>query len=179
MLALGAACAETHGTDDGGAGLDALASPCSSPTECVLTPASCCGTCGLPTPGDMLAVRTDQLEATRTAACGPGPIACPACAGQPDPYLLATCAAGSCAARNLHVESLTACSADADCTLAASTCCACGVIAMDAAIAFNPANGSLAALICDPRADCPPCVPTFTGLAAACSAGRCTVVAAP
>jgi len=148
---------------------------CVSPTECSVVPVTCCGRCGTATSTDMIAVRNDEANAWRNAVCGGGPIACPDCAAMPDPYLVATCEAGNCLARDLHLDALTQCTADADCTLAPATCCACGAIGLGAAIAFNPAHGSLAPLICDPRADCPPCVPTFTGIAARCSAGRCIV----
>lgn len=149
---------------------------CVSPTECSVVPVSCCGQCGSATSGDLIAVRTDEASAWRTTACGGGPFACPECATMQDPYLVATCTLGNCAARDLHVDPLTECTTDADCTLAPATCCACGEIGLGAAIAYNPAAGSLAQLICDPRADCPPCVPTFTGIEARCDAGRCAVM---
>lgn len=152
---------------------------CVSPTDCSVVPVTCCGTCGTATSGDMIAVRNDEASAWRDAVCGGGPIACPDCAAMPDPFLVATCEAGNCLARDLHLDALTQCATDTDCTLAPATCCACGVIGFGAAIAFNPTRGSLASLICDPRADCPPCVPTFTGIAAHCVTGHCVVAPTP
>ena len=150
---------------------------CSSPTECVVAPRSCCGQCGVATESDLVGLAVAQAGAYRAAVCAG--MACPACAGRPDPYLVATCAMGACAARDLHTDPLTACAADGDCVLAPATCCGCGVIGAGQAIAYNPAHGSLGDVICDPGMSCPPCVPTYTGIAARCTSGQCTVVASP
>jgi hypothetical protein len=147
---------------------------CDVPSSCVLLPESCCGRCGAATPDDMIAVHVDRVMENRSMACA-DPVACPECFAETDPYLLATCRAGACVALNLHVEDLTLCNTATDCVLGPRTCCDCGVLGVDQAIAFNPARGSLGALTCDPDADCPPCVPSFDGIEAVCDAGRCVV----
>lgn len=148
---------------------------CAGPSECQLLPESCCGTCGAPTPGDMIAVHRARVAENRASACA-DPVACPECFMPTDPYLVATCRAGECEAVDLHQDALTTCSADAECTLAAATCCACGELGAGETIAYNPARGSLADVICDPEIACPPCVPFFEGVEARCQGGRCAVV---
>lgn len=152
---------------------------CVAATDCTLLPQSCCGSCGAPTPGDMVAVPNDRVDEQRAAACGEGAV-CPGCFMEPDPFLLATCDAGRCQAIDLHADDLTLCTSDADCQLAPRVCCGCGVLGAREVIAFNPERGSYGELVCDPRADCPPCVPTYEGVEAGCDAGRCVVrVSAP
>ena len=43
-------------------------------------------------------------------------------------------------------------------------------------VAFNPDRGSYAGLVCDPAADCAPCVPILDGLRAECVSGQCSVI---
>lgn len=148
---------------------------CDGPSGCTLRPASCCGSCGVATPTDMIALPDDQVSAYVDVVCED--VGCPECAGMPDPYLLATCQAGTCTAVDLHAHPLTACDEASDCQLAPSECCGCGLRTAEGSIAFNPAGGSLGTLYCDPDADCPPCVPDFSMVAAECVSGRCVVVA--
>jgi hypothetical protein len=147
---------------------------CDAPSSCVLLPESCCGICGAATPADMIAVHVDRAMENRAITCA-DPIACPECFMETDPYLVATCEGGACVARDLHVEELTACATDADCTLAPRRCCDCGDLGPFEAVAFNPSRGSFAALVCDPGADCPPCALAFSMIRVACDAGHCAV----
>ena len=152
-------------------------SACDVPSVCALRARSCCGSCGEPTATDMIAVRTDEVDAYGALVC-PTPVACPACAGMPDPFLLATCntsglGAGHCVALDLHAAPLTECAIDSDCTLGPRRCCACGALTQLDAVAYNPSRGSLGALVCDPDMTCPPCAPDFGALLALCDAGRC------
>jgi hypothetical protein len=167
-------CSDSHGTDDGGGDDAGPALSCEGANDCVLRPASCCGSCGAPTPDDMVALQTSEVDDYVERVCADVG-GCPECFMAPDPYLVATCEMATCTAKNLHEEPLTVCDTDADCVLAATPCCTCGEIGSDSAIAFNPDRGSIGSLICDPRADCPPCVPTFVGIEAGCDAGRCVV----
>jgi hypothetical protein len=123
----------------------------------------------------MIALSTSEVAGYVATVCMD--VGCPECAREPDPYLLATCNAFECVAVNLHADPLTECATTADCTLAPAECCACGLLGAGQVIAFNPANGSIGSLTCDPDADCPPCVPDFGTLAAVCNAGRCEVQA--
>lgn len=176
-------CTESHTpATDAGVEPDMLTIPpsltaCDVPSVCAVRSRSCCGSCGEPTPTDLVAVRADRLGDYAELACPPV-AACPACAGRPDPYLLATCdtsgpGTGHCVAVDLHSSPLTECVVDGDCMLGPRTCCACGTVTDTEAIAFNLEHGSLRALVCDPDVTCPPCLPDFGMLLALCESGRC------
>ena len=123
----------------------------------------------------MVAVADDEVEANRTRACR-DTVGCPTCFIEQDPFLLAVCSAGECEARNLRADPLTSCTNRDECQLAPRECCACGVLGRAEVVAFNPARGSYAALVCDPAAECPPCVPILDGLRAECVSGHCSVI---
>ncbi len=130
-------------------------SSCAAPADCVVVPMSCCGSCGAATPDDMIGVSRDAQDRYRSVACEGGMI-CPACAQEQDPALIATCAGGSCLAIDLHTSALTACTSDADCVLRPADCCGCDY----SFIAIGSASeDEYRTLVCDPRADCPPCGP--------------------
>ena len=175
-LALGGlGCAQSHGAfDDGGARDTGVGGACTAATDCTLLSASCCGSCGAATAADMIAVPNDEVEANRARACRGG-VGCPACFMEQDAFLLAVCTTGSCEALNLRADDLTGCATDDDCQLAPRDCCGCGLLGRSEVVAFNPARGSYSQLVCDPRADCPPCVPTLDGLRAQCVSGHCDV----
>lgn len=181
LLALALAslgCAQSHASlSDGGARDSSGGGACSTASDCTLLPASCCGSCGAATASDMTAVPNDEVEDNRARACRGG-MGCPECFMEQDAFLLAVCAAGTCEARNLRADALTECAVDDDCQLAPRDCCACGVLGRSEVVAFNPARGSYAELVCDPRADCPPCVPFLDGLRAQCVSGHCDVTEA-
>ncbi len=173
--------------DGGGAPIDASArdaasadagttGSCDVPSQCRLRPESCCGSCGAATPTDMIALPVSEVAAYEARVCMD--VGCPECARPTDPYLLATCRARRCVAIDLHVDPLTSCTRDEECTLAPAVCCACGVLGPEETISYNPARGSLGSLHCDPDADCPPCAPVFDGLAPVCRGGRCEVAVA-
>jgi hypothetical protein len=169
-------CAQSHDAlGDGGRRDSAGGGACSVSSDCTLLPETCCGSCGAATATDMVAVADDDVEANRTRACR-DTVACPTCFMEQDPFLLAVCSAGECEARNLRVDPLTSCTNSDECQLAPRECCACGVLSRAEVVAFNPARGSYADLVCDPRAECPPCVPILDGLRAECVSGHCSVV---
>jgi hypothetical protein len=155
-----------------------IASTCTTRSDCAVAPVTCCGDCGVARSGDAIALATSQLGSWHTAACRGGE-ACPRCAGRIDPMLIATCEAASCRLHDLHTEAIGACTTDTDCALAPATCCDCGALGAGAVVAFNPAHGDIGAITCDAGTACPPCVPTFTGVAAQCMGGHCEVVATP
>lgn len=168
----GTAADAAPGTDGGALG-DGGTGECARPSDCALRARSCCGHCGVPSSSDLIALPTTSLDAYATRVCAG--VACPECAAMPDPSLFATCSAGACAPVDLHGDPLAVCTQDTDCVLAVPQCCACGAIGLDQAVAYNPAHGSLAALVCDPGVDCPPCVPDFGALRAICDGGHCAV----
>lgn len=167
---------------DAGSPLDAGGPPawqaCTSPSECVVSPASCCGSCGAARPGDMIGVHRDHQSDYSTIACAGGG-ACPGCFAQQDPALVATCSSGICEAVDLGATRATECAIDDDCNLAVPQCCACGTMDPWQVISLASAHASdLYTLICDPGLDCGACPgpPEFpAGLTAGCDAGRCIV----
>lgn len=169
-------CAQSHEVlGDGGGRDSAGGGACAVASDCTLLPESCCGSCGVATATDMVAVAGEDVDANRTRACR-DTVGCPTCFIQQDPFLLAVCSAGECEARDLRVDTLTSCTGSEECQLAPRECCACGVLSLAEVVAFNPARGSYADLVCDPRAECPPCVPILDGLRAECVSGHCSVI---
>lgn len=144
---------------------------CTSPTDCVLVPRSCCGACGEPSRTDSIALHRDDVNAFRNGVCGDD-VGCPACAGQPDPTLLASCVSGQCAVIDLYVHPSTECMRDDDCRVRAIDCCECGA---------DTSPGRLIAvsrgydeLVCDPMSACPECAPVYPDTVfALCNDGHC------
>lgn len=169
------ACSGSHtGGDD--AGSTERFDECEVPTDCVVVPESCCGSCGAAARGDAVAVHTARAGDYRRSACDPVGGDCPACFMEPDPTLVATCEAGRCVVVDLQEHPSTECAAAADCRVRAVECCECGatitpstVVAVSDPAAFEP-------LVCDPGTGCPECAPTYPDdLVPACEAGRCVV----
>jgi hypothetical protein len=160
-------------------GLDAPAPPdvlltgCDVNSQCVIRAESCCGSCGAATADDWIALNVADLDDYSAAVCVG--IGCPECARPDDPWLVASCSMGDCVGTDLRLSPLTECAAASDCVLGPRQCCDCGLLGELSTIAYNPARGSPYGLICDPDIICPPCVPTFDGLAADCVGGRCVV----
>jgi len=175
-------CSDSHGAGGDGGGEDAGGTSgldlCETPDDCVVVPASCCGTCGEPTRGDAVALNRASASTYRDMACGDD-FACPACAGMPDPTLLATCEANRCVVVDLQAHVSTECGSDADCRVRTADCCECGgatdpasmvAIAIDDAAAFE-------ALVCGGDFGCPECAPAYpASYSAVCDAGRCRFV---
>lgn len=163
-----------------GAGGTAGLAACGRTSECVVVPESCCGTCGMATAGDAIAVAAAKANEHRTAACaGQGGGGCPLCAGQEDPTLLATCRSGECALVVLTTDPITECSASTDCRLRTSDCCECGGDTSVAGLIAVRADSesTYAEMACDDGQGCPECAPQYPAEASAqCLVGRCTVV---
>jgi len=137
---------------------------CTFSDNCVVQPASCCGLCGAATAEDMVGVNRDFLSEQRDEACGGGE-ACPGCAQQPDPDLVATCQVGVCVAESLRFHDARAdCDTDDDCVLRTTTCCpTCGEADPSEIVAVNRERSyELTALFCDGAdVNCAECVSTF------------------
>jgi len=174
------ACTDSHGPEEDGGGADFTA--CTASSECIVVPASCCGSCGAATRGDAIAVSTSRASAYSTSVCPDG-AACPACFMEQDPTLVATCEAGHCALVDVLTEPYAACTDDADCKLRSSDCCECGGDVSSAGLISIRADGEGAYMdtVCDEGASepCPECAPTYPAdAAAACdvAAGHCHVL---
>ncbi len=169
------------GLADAGAAAAAGWSACTTTSECVVRPGTCCGSCGAATRGDAVGVNRKAAEAHLQQACASGE-GCDLCFMPDDPTLVATCSTGSCRVVDLLALPLTACSTDADCRIRTSDCCECGGSAeADSLIAVRVGSEpELVKILCDPMALCDDCDPGYPEYArAACHAGRCTVTGSP
>ena len=166
---------------------DAPFGECRTPTDCVLLPESCCGSCGQPSRTDIDSVPRSGADAQRAMACA-DPVPCPACEGQPDPTLLPDCSMSSCTVLDLNPPvgpppGLSACEEDTDCIIRAASCCECGAtITEETVVAINlEIRGGYDPFVCEPGTGCPECAPVYPdNLVARClgdgAAARCTVV---
>ena len=150
-------------------------SACSAPSDCVVIPASCCGSCGAATREDSVAVNKQSASVYQAWTCGED-TACPGCYMPTDANLVATCSAGKCAVVDLLASKATECTDSSECRLRTNQCCECGG-AQDAEhlIAVSDSS-SLERVVCDPDVGCPECAPPPPDYAeAVCDDGRCTV----
>lgn len=134
---------------------------CSMAGMCAIVPASCCGSCGVATKTDQIAIPRDKSGEYRTRACtsDAGAIGCPACAGFPDPELQAFCISGGCAPIFVPTDPISACTKDDDCVLVTGQCCG-GCDSERSLVAIAKGKESeFMSQICDPRIDCAPCPP--------------------
>ena len=158
LAGLLSACTESHSPGDAGPS-DVDGGMCTV-EDCVLTSRACCGVCGAPTADDVIALRPGEVDAHRLDVCGPDSVACPACATQPNPFLVPVCADLGCAVRDLGRagDPATACTTDAGCVIRSAACCECGGGAPYLALAVDRA-ADYAALVCPPGTACPECAP--------------------
>jgi hypothetical protein len=160
---------------------------CEENSECILTPASCCGTCEPSTLESWLALNAANVNAYREAQmCDL--VGCPAIYCPPPPpteatstYFTAVCEAGRCKAIDLRTTPVTECKSPSDCSLRHGVrCCeSCGNTDEDV-VALSDEE-ALLELVCPTEpAACPPCVPQEPqGYVASCDANRCVVEEAP
>ncbi|HJL15282.1 MAG TPA: hypothetical protein RMH99_06490 [Sandaracinaceae bacterium LLY-WYZ-13_1] len=170
-------CGESHdlGDEDAGPDVGDLAA-CEVPSDCVVVPESCCGSCGAATRGDAIAVHRDRTGDWRGMACGDD-MGCPACFMQQDPTLVATCEAGHCAVVDLQTHPATECASADDCRVRAAECCECGATVEPGTLIAISDEGAFGPLVCDPGMGCPECLPMYPPeVSAACEAGRCVAV---
>ncbi len=160
-------------------------SACETPSDCVITPASCCGACGQASADDRVAVHRDRLADYRARACQ-GDVQCDACFGPADPYLVATClqtgGGGQCAPIDLRATRATDCTRDTHCKVRLNTCCGCGVATADNVVALNSvAANQLDAQLCDSGEQCQECtqIPDLAGYGASCDQGQCVLITPP
>ncbi len=169
LAVFAAGCAAAPPVASYGSGKQAASTHCTAASECELVPRSCCGTCGVPTSGDVRAV----LSATyrRPSRCTGG--ACPRCHADPDPRLVATCTrAGECAVLDLTRSPLTTCDTDAQCVVVARQCCDCG--AHEWVAVRGSAADSYRERVCSAVQACPECVTPAVGTAV-CREHHCEI----
>jgi hypothetical protein len=132
----------------------------------------------VPARGDVISLNVNALGAYTESVCGVD-YGCPACAGQADPTLVATCTAGKCDVVDLTTSPLTACATDTACVVRTIACCECGgPMDQGSLIALNhDMAAQYAALVCDANSSCPDCAPIYPPEAlAVCDSGRCIMV---
>ena len=177
------------GTGSGAAGHGGVdVTSCTSNTQCVIVPVSCCS-CGIIGPAtDFTAINSaheaDFDQRCQTVDCAGCP---PMRAPSPnDPYfsLAATCqrppeaapdTPGHCVVVDLKKTEITACKSVSDCSLRSGTACCSGCNGLPVALNGNQ-QGALSDLVCPSEPiGCPACAPIFDGYQAVCSDGRCAV----
>lgn len=163
-LVLASACGDDDAAGDGGVAPDG-GHPgyhaCDVPSDCIVVPVSCCGTCGAPTRGDAVAVARDESAAFRAAACASNE-GCPACAPLfIDPTLVATCREQRCELIDLLEDEASACGSDGDCQVRTPDCCPCGGDTSVGRLVGVSSEDAYSALVCDPDAACPECLPAY------------------
>jgi hypothetical protein len=177
----GASAGAGVGAGAGGMGGNAGAgggwsSPCEDNLDCLVMPASCCGACGVATRTDVIALNQADGEAYRREVCDN--IACPGCAGQPDPTLMAACIGGRCAVVDILTHEVTTCASPADCRVRASGCCDCGVnLEPRSLIAVNPKSPTrYEELACNRDSVCAACIPQYPAVTIDCLNNHCQIV---
>lgn len=162
------------GTGNGGSGGDSF-THCAVPSDCVLMPASCCGSCGAYTREDIQAVNKDIEDYARGLVCGEDE-GCALCYTPSDANLVATCTAGKCQVVDLLTSPATECQVHSDCRLRSNECCECGGSQDVEHLVAVSNSAPLESAVCDPELGCPECEPGDPmGVEAQCQAGRCVV----
>jgi hypothetical protein len=135
---------------------------CAVNGDCVLSPSTCCGTCGKPDLADVVALNRDEVSDRRDDVCE-GVWTCPECATQNEPSLIATCSATHCRALDVRLDGVSLCNLDSECRLRVPECCECGAnVAASHLIVINGARvGEYMALVCAPHQACSACAPVY------------------
>ena len=152
---------------------------CQQNTDCMITHRDCCAPCGDTQLENVVALSRNEFESYRNATCSAQPQACSTCTNFWNPYLVAHCVDGQCAALDLYQSPFTDCKTADDCRLRSNTCCPCklytSVISVSAA-----QEATLAAELCDADVDpvCDDCSSlSVTDYDAGCREGRCVLLA--
>lgn len=150
---------------------------CTDQGQCRFASNTCCDACGVPTLGDLDAIRIGREGAHFAEVCATPDPACPDCVMlNAPPHLIATCAAGACAGIDVRTGPLSDCATDSDCRVRTTSCCECGGEARYIAIASS-AESAYAALVCPAGTGCPECAPVYPAtLIPRCGGdGHCTL----
>jgi hypothetical protein len=157
---------------------------CESVTDCTFATPECCGWCGQPRLGEVVAIHGDASNDFRNAvACPAGPpMGCPDCISELNPNLATACNAGTCEAFDIATDTYASCTTAADCAVRAPECCECTSLFLpELLVAMNrDAIDDYLGRVCDPTVDCPSCTPSYPPeVSADCVAGLCQLVVAP
>jgi hypothetical protein len=159
----------------GGVSVAAFAS-CQRHVDCVITHSGCCASCGNESLANVVALSREGFEGYRAAACGSTPPVCSQCTSFFNPYLVARCVDGQCAASDLFHAPFTECTVSADCHIRSNRCCPCQENA--SFISVNVAQESeLRTELCDADTICDDCSSIdVTDIDAGCREGRCVLL---
>lgn len=149
---------------------------CQRHVDCVVTHRGCCASCGEQSLANVVAVSRELVADYRAAACGLEPPACSTCTNFSNPYLVARCVDGQCAASDLFRTPLSECKVSADCNLRSNSCCPCDENAqlISVSAAQEP---ELRAQLCDADTMCDDCsTVSVTDVDAGCRDGRCVLL---
>jgi hypothetical protein len=129
--------------------------------------------------GNVVAVRREALLDYRDATCGQVHQPCSRCSSFSNPYLVARCVEGQCAALDLFQPPFVECQASDECRLRANTCCPCELNA--SLISVSAAQESLLReQLCEADAVCDDCASiSVTDVNAGCRDGRCVLLVFP
>jgi hypothetical protein len=161
-------------TSGGTGGLPPDFTSCDVPSDCVLAANSCC-VCGVPELSNMTSVNVESADDYYTSICSMEPVC--GCPTALNPNLLATCDDGMCRAVDVRQDPSSACTDDADCRVRVRECCECGGdTSPGSLIGVGPGN-AYDQLVCDPRAACAECAPSYPPEATTrCDAGHCVLI---
>lgn len=167
---------DTDGTGgSGGSGGDTF-SACTKNSDCIVVPASCCGSCGAATRGDAAAINREQVSSWQTHACGNDMVGCPACYMAPDRTLLATCRANTCTIVDLKTDAASACTQDSECRVRTHECCECGGTISPQELVGISDETAYTSLVCDSGQSCAECAPLYPSeVTVQCASGHCTI----
>lgn len=145
--------------------------PCASPTDCVLTPSTCCEECEDPTLEDFIAVHRDDRAAVVDSMCR-GMGSCEACTDGLNTALIATCQDDECIAVDVRVDELTSCTRNEQCVLRSSGCCICED--GEPVAIRRGEDEAFESLVCDGSESCDgECAPLYMDFVAVCEAEHC------
>lgn len=156
---------------DGGAGTGGSAGydDCTLSAECLVRPASCCGSCAAATRGDAIGINQDRASAYVQDKCAG--VGCPACYMEQDPTLVAACRSGRCRVEDIRADDATACTSDSDCRIRTTSCCECGGDTDRAHLVAISDETRFSSLVCEGVEGCPECAPVYPpDVIARCSA---------
>jgi hypothetical protein len=128
------------GAGQAGAAGGSLWAVCDAPGDCLLHAATCCGVCGEPAVSDSFGVNYALINSYHAKLCK-DVTTCPACKEQPNPSLSAFCRGGQCQVIDVHQDTISGCTTDADCVLRqGNQCCDCGTADASQYVAISAAG---------------------------------------
>lgn len=149
---------------------------CQRHVDCVVTHRGCCTSCGEESLANVVALNRDEVATYRDAACGSEAAVCSPCTSFSNPYLVARCVDGQCAASDLFQAPFSECEVSEDCHLRSNACCPCqqGAPLISVSVVQEP---QLRAQLCDADTTCDDCSSvSVTDVDGGCRDGHCVLL---